>query len=95
MAPFSKLKLLFVLKLKFYVGQFYREITKYSYFKKMEKSQNKDGVAEEIGCGSDIVLSKIGWGNDWDKISLVLDGWVGGWKNCFKDCLQQSTNVST
>ena len=30
---------------------------------KVEKSLNKAAVAEKIGCGNDIFLSKIGWGN--------------------------------
>ena len=37
-------------------------IKKYNnfFFKKLEKSQNKVVVADEIGYGNDIVLSKIG-----------------------------------
>ena len=44
--------------------QFYKEISKFGYFKNMEKSQNKVAVAEEIGCRNDIALSKIGKGNE-------------------------------
>ena len=42
----------------------YKEISKFGYFKKLEKSQNKVGVAEEIGCENYIVLSKVGQGNE-------------------------------
>ena len=46
-------------------GQFYKEISKFGYiFQKEEKSQNKVGVAGEIGCENDKVLSKTGWRND-------------------------------
>ena len=31
---------------------------------KVGKSQNKVGVTEEIGSGNEIVLSKIGWGDE-------------------------------
>ena len=34
------------------------------FFEKVWKSQNKVAVAEEIGCGIDIVLSKIGRANE-------------------------------
>ena len=40
-------------------GQIYKEITKFVFFKKSEKSQIKVGVAEKIDCKNDIVLSKI------------------------------------
>ena len=33
-------------------------------FQKAVKSQNKVVVAEEKGCGNDIILSKIGQGNE-------------------------------
>ena len=36
-------------------------------FREVEKSQNKVGVPEEIGCGNNIVLSKIGRGNEQRK----------------------------
>ena len=39
--------------------QFYKEISKFVYFKKLGKNQNKFGVAEEIGCKNDIFMGKI------------------------------------
>ena len=39
-------------------GQFFKEM------QKVGKSQNKLVVAEDIGCGNDIILSKIGQGNE-------------------------------
>ena len=63
MAGFPKFKLLFALKLNLNGGQFFKEILKFGYFEKWEKVR-KIGVAEEIGCKSDIVLSKIGRGNE-------------------------------
>ena len=45
----------------------------------MEKIQNIVGVAEEIACEDDIVLS-----------SKKVQSLVGGRKSHFKDCLQQS-----
>ena len=39
------------------------------------KSQNKVVVAEETGCGNDIVFSKIGWENDLRQKKLnICDG---------------------
>ena len=64
MVQFSKFKMLFAMKQKFNGGQLYKEISKIGYFQKFEKSQNKVAVAEEIGFGNDIVLCKIGWGNE-------------------------------
>ena len=51
--------MLFALKYIFNAGQFYEEISKFVYFKKLEKSQNKVREAEEIDCGN-----KIGRGNE-------------------------------
>ena len=53
MARFSKFKFQFAIKLNFngFVIWFYQ---------KVGKSQNKDGMAEEISCENDKVLSKIG-----------------------------------
>ena len=48
MARFSKFKCLFALKLNFNGSQFYKDITKFSFFKKWKKSQNKDKVAEKM-----------------------------------------------
>ena len=59
MSWFSKFKYLFALKLNFNGGQFYKEMSKFGYFKKW-KSQNIVGLTEEIGWESDKVLSKIG-----------------------------------
>ena len=61
MAQFSKLKLIFAIKQKILGGQFYKEISKIGYFKKVGKSQNKVAVADEIGCRIDTILCKIGW----------------------------------
>ena len=41
MSKFSKFKLLFAIKQKFNGGQFYREISKIGYFKKLEKVRIK------------------------------------------------------
>ena len=41
-------------------------------FSRNEKSQNKVGVAEEIGCENYIVLSKIGRGNEKLKSKKVF-----------------------
>ena len=42
-------------------GHFYREIvSKFVYFKKLEKSQSKVLVAEEIGWRNYLILSKVG-----------------------------------
>ena len=40
--------MLFVIK-KINVGQFYKEMSKFGYFKKLDNSQNKVAVAGEIG----------------------------------------------
>ena len=37
-----------------------KKISKSGYFKKLDKSQNKVVVAEQIGWGNDVLLSKIG-----------------------------------
>ena len=58
MARVPKFKLLLALKSNFNGGQFYKEISKFDYFKKLEKSKNKVGVTKEIGCRNDKVLSK-------------------------------------
>ena len=71
----------------------------------MGKSQNKVGLAEEIGYKNDIVLSKIGHGNElgWVQKPVMLGkkfksrknsspGRVDESKSCFKNCLQQLTN---
>ena len=43
MAQISKFKIPFVLKLNFNWGLFDREISKFGYFKNLEKNQNKFG----------------------------------------------------
>ena len=47
------------------------------------KSQNKDGVAEEIGCKNDVALSQIGQ-TEQRLVKNHVPGWmggcVGGWK---------------
>ena len=58
-----------------------KEISKFGYSKKLEKSQSKVAMAEEIGCGNDIVLSKLPEKMNWDKNqseTIALDGWVSG-----------------
>ena len=50
--------------IKFYGVNFYKEWSKFVYFKKLEKIQNKVGEAKEIGCGNYIALSKIGRGHE-------------------------------
>ena len=49
MSRFLKSKFLFALKLNFNGGQFHKEILKFLLFQRLEKSQKKFGVAEEIG----------------------------------------------
>ena len=91
MAWFSKFKLLIAIK-EYIGGQFQKEISNFSYFKTLGKCQKKVVVAEKIGCGNEIVFSKIGWGYENDIVlsivkSLVLGGlvdewvdrWVDGW----------------
>ena len=55
--------MLFPIKQKFNWGQIYKEISKISYFKNLEKAF-KVVVAEEIGGRNEIVLNKVGWGNE-------------------------------
>ena len=50
-------------------GQFYKEISKFGYFLRLEKSQNKVAITEEIGYGNYIVLSIIGQENKLRKKS--------------------------
>ena len=59
MAGFSKFNLLFAIKnLRWSI---IKELTKFGYFKNLEKSQKKVAVAEENGCRNDKVLGKINW----------------------------------
>ena len=45
-------------------GQYYKELLKFGYFKKLEKTQYKVGVDQEIGCRNDKGWSKIGQANE-------------------------------
>ena len=69
------------------------------------KSQNKVALAEEIGYGNDIIMSKMGRDvneNKNKKLKIIekssVEGWMGGWmygcKSHFKDCLLQSKIIS-
>ena len=42
---------------------FYREMSNFGYLKSLKKSE-KVAMPEEIGSGNDIILSKIGQGNE-------------------------------
>ena len=57
-------------------------MSNFGYFKKLEKSQSKFAVAEEIGCGIDMRQKKT--------IPKKKCSWVDGSNSRFKDCLQQS-----
>ena len=43
------------------MGSILKRNIKILFFQKVGKSQDKVGVAKEIGCGNDIILRKIGW----------------------------------
>ena len=75
--------MLFCIQINFNGRQFYKEISKFGYVKKLEKSQNKVGVAEEISCSSKKLNDDLVFKNQ-------VPGWMDGSKSHFKDCSQQS-----